>query len=318
MASPDGGLRRAHRRHVTSGGERQTAHHVVVSLLAADGAPEPTVEELRAEMKAMQEHMEMMQQQLATQEMVAAEAVRQARAAAIREASEVIAIAELSDVLAGTLNKREARGAPVNGPEEPLYGQWTVKTDVEASARPVGATTDLAEAQNMTFSEWLSSDSTMQIPPLPSPREQSGRRRRQAAVRHAAYSAIDAAIAVRTARERESGPRQEMVPPVAGAKREVRYKRFGAAPADFPSGLIEALVERRTKARLKKHYAEADRLQKRIQRMGVRLDDRRRTWSVVKGWKKMQKAEAKAEVLAVETALSGNPPTTQGEKGATA
>jgi len=119
-------------------------------------------------------------------------------------------------------------------------------------------------------------------------------------VKHAAYSAIDAAIAKGVQEARSRGPRPELVPRVAGAKREVRYTQYGSAPRDFPYGLVEALIEKRTRARLKKHYSEADRLQARIGRMGVKLDDRWRTWSVVKGWKKMMGKEAQGEAQAVQ------------------
>jgi len=67
------------------------------------------------------------------------------------------------------------------------------------------------------------------------------------------------------------------------------YKLFGKLPADFdgrPS--VERLIERRVSARLKKHYGEADRLQRRLLRMGVKLDDRRKTWSLRPGWEAMQ------------------------------
>jgi len=67
-------------------------------------------------------------------------------------------------------------------------------------------------------------------------------------------------------------------------------KRFGRLPTGFDAAPVEALIAKRARARLRKHYSEADRLQRRILRMGVKLDDRRRTWSVVKGWKKMQQS----------------------------
>jgi len=59
-------------------------------------------------------------------------------------------------------------------------------------------------------------------------------------------------------------------------------------PKGFDAAPIERLIARRVRARLKKHYSEADRLQKRILRMGVILDDRRRTWSLRPRWQEMQ------------------------------
>ena len=40
--------------------------------------------------------------------------------------------------------------------------------------------------------------------------------------------------------------------------------------------------------------------------MGVKLDDRRKTWSVVKGWKKMQGALRKEEEESARKASSRN------------
>jgi len=80
--------------------------------------------------------------------------------------------------------------------------------------------------------------------------------------------------------------------------------RFGRLPSGFDSEPIEALIEKRQRARQHKHYSEADRLQSRIQRMGVKLDDRRRTWSVVKGWKKMQDRLAAEEAQSWRLAQS--------------
>lgn len=72
------------------------------------------------------------------------------------------------------------------------------------------------------------------------------------------------------------------------AKPQPTFRLYGRLPSGFDRVPVEALIAKRASARLKKHYSEADRLQRRIQRMGVKLDDRRRTWSVIKGWKKMQ------------------------------
>jgi len=95
--------------------------------------------------------------------------------------------------------------------------------------------------------------------------------------------------------QRTGSPKRRRPPKRApGTPRTPVYRLFGALPEGFDSGPIERLIARRVGARLKKHYSEADRLQKRILRMGVRLDDRRRTWSLLPGW------EAKQATLADE------------------
>jgi len=71
-------------------------------------------------------------------------------------------------------------------------------------------------------------------------------------------------------------------------KPKPHMRLFGRLPQGFDPVPVEALIAKRARARLRMHYSEADRLQRRIQRLGVKLDDRRRTWSVIKGWKKMQ------------------------------
>jgi len=78
------------------------------------------------------------------------------------------------------------------------------------------------------------------------------------------------------------------VPEIVRPSKKPVYKLYGRLPRRFDSREeIESLIDRRVSARLKKHYSQADRLQKRIMRMGVRLDDRRRTWSLQKDWEKM-------------------------------
>mmetsp|Transcript_3402 Transcript_3402/g.11387 ORF Transcript_3402/g.11387 Transcript_3402/m.11387 type:complete len:288 (+) Transcript_3402:102-965(+) len=77
------------------------------------------------------------------------------------------------------------------------------------------------------------------------------------------------------------------------------YKPFGRIPADFDAATVERLIARRVQARLKRHYNEADRLQQRVLRLGVRLDDRRRTWSVQKGWARRRDAVAAADAASV-------------------
>ena len=85
-------------------------------------------------------------------------------------------------------------------------------------------------------------------------------------------------------------PKRHGRPPkrAKGSPRTPFYRLYGTLPPDFDSAPIERLIARRVSARLKKHYSEADRLQKRILRMGVRLDDRQRTWSLLPEWQERQ------------------------------
>jgi len=78
----------------------------------------------------------------------------------------------------------------------------------------------------------------------------------------------------------------------AGPRNTV-YRLYGSLPDGFDASAdVERLIARRVVARLKKNYSEADRLLKRLLRMGIKLDDRRRTWSVTPGWrKKMEELE---------------------------
>jgi len=82
---------------------------------------------------------------------------------------------------------------------------------------------------------------------------------------------------------KRAGPRGESSTPV-------EYTLRGSLPPDFDSAPIERLIARRVAARGKKYFSEADRVQKRILRMGVTLDDRGRTWSLRRDWKKRQAA----------------------------
>lgn len=78
-------------------------------------------------------------------------------------------------------------------------------------------------------------------------------------------------------------------PPKRDEPSKVVYRRQGVMPpGGFDGAPVERLIARRVTARLKKHYSEADRLQKRILRMGVQLDDKRRTWSLLPGWQQLQ------------------------------
>ena len=248
----------------------------------------------------------------------------------VQEAAEVIAEAELSELLFGTwTNAASGSSASVaegaNTPnmashDEVAVGTWssTRKADSAASgSRRKGVE---------SFDAWLK---VADIPPLtPSgtyapPKRVSSRGRgrgrggrgrgggprltpRQLSVQTAAQAAInrvngvDSAIAYAREVQRSQGPRKELVPTGPGhenAVREVQYKAFGSVPREFPKALVTALLEKRSAARLRKRFTEADRLQKRIERLGVKLDDRRRTWSVIKGWRNMQLKEA-GKVLA--------------------
>merc|ERR1740129_1547485 len=61
--------------------------------------------------------------------------------------------------------------------------------------------------------------------------------------------------------------------------RNTVYRLYGSLPDGFnASADVERLAARRVVARSKKHYSEADRLLKRLLRMGNKRDDRRRTW----------------------------------------
>ena len=78
------------------------------------------------------------------------------------------------------------------------------------------------------------------------------------------------------------------------------YKLFGTLPPGFDPAPVERLIARRISARARKHYSEADRLQRRVLRMGVRLDDRRRTWSLQPGWQRRQEQLAADDERSLE------------------
>jgi hypothetical protein len=89
----------------------------------------------------------------------------------------------------------------------------------------------------------------------------------------------------------QSQPAPPTEPPKKGGPRKAPvYTLYGSLPPDFDAAPIEALIARRVTARLKKHYSEADRLQTRILRLGVKLDDPRKTWSLTPGWQEKQAA----------------------------
>ena len=76
-------------------------------------------------------------------------------------------------------------------------------------------------------------------------------------------------------------PGREPLAKRRGQKRsESSYALFGSLPASFDGPRAQALVASRAQAKSNKHYAEADKLQVELVAMGVKLDDRRRTWSV--------------------------------------
>lgn len=68
------------------------------------------------------------------------------------------------------------------------------------------------------------------------------------------------------------------------------YTLEGEMPANFENQrtAIERLIARRVSARLKKHYSEADRILKRIRRMGVWIDDKKKSWSLRGNWRELQ------------------------------
>lgn len=72
------------------------------------------------------------------------------------------------------------------------------------------------------------------------------------------------------------------------------YRLYGELPAGYDATPVERLLAKRVVARMKKRYSEADRLQRRVMRMGVRIDDRRRTWSLQPNWQEAQ-AKLKAD-----------------------
>jgi len=76
--------------------------------------------------------------------------------------------------------------------------------------------------------------------------------------------------------------------PRGKARRPPSYKLYGEIPPNFDVAPVERLIARRAGAKAKENYSEADRLQRRILRMGIQLDDRRRTWSVLPTWQTMQ------------------------------
>ena len=57
------------------------------------------------------------------------------------------------------------------------------------------------------------------------------------------------------------------------------YMRYGPLPVGFEAKRAQELVEQRCAAKATGDYKKADTIQGKLQRMGVRLDDRWRTWS---------------------------------------
>lgn len=58
------------------------------------------------------------------------------------------------------------------------------------------------------------------------------------------------------------------------------YKLYGPIPPSFEREQIERLVAARVEAKKGREYGKADKLQRKLDTMGVKLDDRWRTWSV--------------------------------------
>ena len=56
------------------------------------------------------------------------------------------------------------------------------------------------------------------------------------------------------------------------------YSQAGALPADVNVAAVENLIAQRVQAKLRKDFDEADALQEQLKRMGVRVNDRRRTY----------------------------------------
>jgi hypothetical protein len=58
------------------------------------------------------------------------------------------------------------------------------------------------------------------------------------------------------------------------------YQRIGPVPPGFDSDRVSAMVAERVQAKKARGFKRADELQAKLDAMGVRLDDRFRTWSV--------------------------------------
>ena len=67
---------------------------------------------------------------------------------------------------------------------------------------------------------------------------------------------------------------------MAGARPlKAGYELKGELPAGYDAAPVVALVNERVAAKIARDFAKADALQEQLVGMGVRLDDRRRTWS---------------------------------------
>jgi len=245
-------------------------------------------------------------------EKAAVEAIEEARRNTLLEAASVLAEAELADVLLGSWAKTSVAQPPppvfMPKPSSPLdssiaagdakisemWPEWSA--NAASAGRPTGTVVPTgldASSKPPDFDEWMRTNG---MPPVTSRPDK--RRRQQLRVRKekteqaiaTAQAAVATAVAAEAASVRPDAVADTAASPMSGKK--VVYKRFGVVPGDFNAKLVETLIDRRTTARLKRHYSEADRLQRRIQNLGAKLDDRRRTWSVVKGWKKMQRVES--------------------------
>lgn len=85
---------------------------------------------------------------------------------------------------------------------------------------------------------------------------------------------------VLTKEERASQFSNPRAATAAGAKPlKAGYELKGELPAGYDAAPVVALVNERVAAKIARDFAKADALQEQLVGMGVRLDDRRRTWS---------------------------------------
>lgn len=98
-------------------------------------------------------------------------------------------------------------------------------------------------------------------------------------------SPASAAAAATTAQPRKGRGRARGGGPTApplrkwGPESNAAYTQYGPVPDGFDTDRVEALIAERCAAKAAGEYAKADQLQEALILMGVRLDDRWRTWS---------------------------------------
>jgi len=84
-----------------------------------------------------------------------------------------------------------------------------------------------------------------------------------------------------TTEEREKNFSNPRTAKAAGARSlKSGYELYGELPAGFDAAPIVEMVNERQQAKIARDFAKADELQAKIVAQGIRLDDRRRTWSV--------------------------------------